>query len=503
MYFREWFRGKKVTVMGLGLHGGGLGVARWLVRNGAKVTVTDLKSRRELKISVESLMKEAGSGKREAGCIVHRPRFVLGKHVADDFRDADMVIRNPAVRKDNRYLKIAERKGIPVETDVSLFFALCPFSITAVTGTKGKSTTTALIGEIAGRYDPKTVVGGNIRISPFGFLDRLIRLAERGEKGPPIVLEVSSWQLEGLEHHRLSPHIAVVTNIMEDHLNAYSGMAEYARAKSLILAYQTAADFAVVNADDSRVMRMGRGRRPRGAGFEGERFLFSRKSRKSDGCFVRGNDIVIRDEGEERILLPLSTLKIVGDHNIINVLAACAAAYRMGIPARTIAAVVRRFRGVSGRMEDVAVVRGVKYINDTTATMPDASVAAMVAYGKVRESKSRRVGRRIILLAGGADKGLRYGDWAKAAKRYCKAIVLFDGTATKKVERALKDVSYKGPTPRVDSMRQALREANVLAKKGDVVLLSPACASFGIFKNEFDRGDQFARAVKRLKKVKS
>lgn len=499
MYDREWFRGKKVTVMGLGLHGGGLGVAKWLVRNGAKVTVTDLKTRQELKRQVEEL--EGGSRKSgkereelEAGSRVYSPRFVLGRHDEEDFRGADMVIRNPAVRKDNKFLKIAEQKGIPVETDISLFFALCPYSITAVTGTKGKSTTTVLLGEIAKRHDRKTVIGGNIRISPFGFLDRLFALAERGRKGPPIVLEVSSWQLEGLEHLRLSPHVAVVTNIMEDHLNAYSGMAEYARAKSLILAYQTEADFAVVNADDPKVVGMGKGRRPSGAKFEGRRFPFSVKARRGDGCFVRGGKIIIQDEGKRHELLPLSALKLAGGHNVSNALAACAASYLMGVPVRTIAAVVRDFRGVSGRMEEVATVRGVRYVNDTTATMADASAAAMRAYGE-----SERSGKRVILLAGGADKGLKYGEWGRAAKRYCKAIVLFNGTATPKLDRALKAAGYKGPTPHVDSMRAALREAKKIAKRGDTVLLSPACASFGIFKNEFDRGDQFVRAVKRMR----
>jgi len=551
MYNWEWFHGKKVTVMGLGSHGGGLGVAKWLMRHGARVTVTDLKGRSELKRPIEALMGEAGrAGKRGSGARSFQPRFVLGRHDEKDFRGADMVIRNPAVRKDNKYLKIAERKGIPVETDISLFIALCPFSVTAVTGTKGKSTATALIGEIAKRHDPRAVVGGNIRISPFGFLDRLFTLAEKGKKGlprtgakrlvqgPPVILEVSSWQLEALEHHRVSPHIGVVTNVMEDHLNSYSGMAEYARAKSLVLAYQTADDFAVVNVDDPMVMRMGEGRVPSGASFGGRRFPFSRRVLRGDGCFVRGGKIVIRDEGRERVLLPLSALKLPGEHNVSNVLAACAAAYLMGIPVRMIAAAVRGFRGVPGRMEEVAVVRGVKYVNDTTATMADASMAAMRAYGESGRSerserrgtprrssgqgrgkstpslspsparrrgrdggggKSGRSGKRIVLLAGGADKGLRYEEWGGAAKKYCKAIVLFNGTATPKLDRALKAVGYRGSTPHVDSMREAMREARNLAKRGDVVLLSPACASFGIFENEFDRGDQFVGAVKRVK----
>jgi UDP-N-acetylmuramoylalanine--D-glutamate ligase len=489
MYDVEWFKGKRVTVMGLGLHGGGLGVSKWLVRHGAKVTVTDLKSRAELKKPIEELLKEAGSKKRSAGRMF-KPKFVLGKHLAEDFRNADMIIRNPGVRKDNKFLKVAESKGVPIETDIGLFMVLCPFEVTAITGTKGKSTTTALLGEIAARHDKRTVVGGNIRISPFGFLDRLVAMAEKGESGPPIILEASSWQLEGLEHHRISPHVGVVTNIMEDHLNSYSGMKEYVRAKSLVFAYQCEDDFTLLNADDAEVMAMGKGRRPRGASFDGYRYLFSARSRKGIGCFVRNGRIVASETGKEVDIMPVSAIRLIGAHNLANVLAACATARVMGIPARTIAAGVKNFRGVSGRLEDVRTVRGIRYINDTTATMPDASIAAMKACSD---------NKNVVVLAGGADKKLEYQEWAKAAKRYSKALVLFNGTATPKLDIALERAGYRGSIVHVDSMREAVKEAEALAVKGDTVLLSPACSSFGIFKNEFDRGDQFVSLVKRMK----
>ncbi len=397
------------------------------------------------------------------------------------------------MRRDNKFLRLAERNRVPVETEAALFMLLCPFPVTAVTGTKGKSTTVTLLGEIVSRYDSRTVVGGNIRISQFDSLDKLLRAAKRGDKSVPVILELSSWQLEGLEQHRLSPHVGAVTNIMEDHLNAYSGLADYTRAKSLILAFQNSSDVAVVNQDDERVVAMGQRNRPQGATFAGRRFPFSVKALRGDGCFVRQKKIVLRDGRNVREVLPLSALQISGEHNVPNVLAACAVAYVMGIPVRTIGAAVRRFRGVSGRMEDVAKIYGVRYINDTTATMPDASIAAMKAF---------TVGRKktVLLIAGGAKKGLRYKDWAVAAKKYAKAIVLLEGTETPTLERQLQRAEFKGEVWVVDSMQKAVKLASGLAERGDAVLMSPACSSFGMFENEFDRGDKFVAAVQKILK---
>lgn len=483
--------------MGLGLHGGGLGIAKWLLRAGARLTVTDLKSSHDLKQSVASLNKEYVVLKKRVSRAVKtwRPKYVLGRHVEGDFKTAELVIRNPAVRRNNKYLMLAQQRRIPVETEAALFLLLCPFPVTAITGTKGKSTTTALLGEIAKQYDARTVIGGNIRISPFDALDRLLRLAARRVGRPvPVILELSSWQLEGLEQHRFSPHIGVVTNVLEDHLNTYSGLDEYARAKSLIIAYQTTDDWAILNLADKRVAALGAKIRPSHSSFAGQRFPFSHQQIfRGSGCFVRQGKIIILDHGQERELLPLSALRLSGEHNVSNVLAACAAAYVMGIPIRTIAAVVRCFRGIEGRMQEIATIRGVKYINDTTATMPDASVAAMKAFSAGQKTK------RVILIAGGAQKSLRYQAWAKAAKKYTKAMVLLEGTETPTLERELQRVGYSGEVWLANSMRKAVLLAAGLADRGEVVLLSPACSSFGLFINEFDRGERFVRAVKNLK----
>jgi UDP-N-acetylmuramoylalanine--D-glutamate ligase len=307
-----------------------------------------------------------------------------------------------------------------------------------------------------------------------------------------VILELSSWQLEGLEKHRFSPHISVVTNIMEDHLNSYRGMSDYVRAKSLILAYQSADDFAVINLDDPRVAAMGERNRPRGASFAGRRFPFSMKALRGDGCFVRAKKIVLRRQGKVSEVLPLSSLRLAGEHNVPNVLAACAAASVMGVPLKTMRSAVRQFRGIDGRLQEVGVVRGVRYVNDTTATMPDASIAALKAFASGRT-------KRTVLIAGGAKKGLQYKEWAAAVKKYAKTVILLDGTETPTLERELQRAGYSGEVWLVDSMKKAVMVAHNISERGDVVLMSPACSSFGLFVNEFDRGDQFAKAVRRLK----
>lgn len=486
----EWFTGKRITVMGLGVHGGGFGSAKWLLKRGALVTVTDLRDEKILAKPIAALTK---LGARAA----HPVRFVIGRHDEKDFSGADMVIKNPAVPRGNAFIALAEKNGVPVETDTGIFFSLCPFPIAAVSGTKGKTTTTTLLASIAKAHDRRTVVGGNIRISQLDALDALLRLAERrGVKPPPIILELSSWQLEGLELHRLSPHVGLLTNIKEDHLNRYDGMDDYARSKELILAYQKPEDVAVVNADDARVAAIGMQRGAiTNAPNAAQRLWFSVKPlpRGRDGAFVRAGSAVLRVHGKETVLFPVSAIKLRGAHNVGNVLSACVAAFALGIPLATIRRVVRAFRSVPYRLEDIATKRGVRFVNDTTATAPDASIAALETFAAKGDKK------RIVLIAGGADKSLTFGTWARAVKKHAKHLVLFEGTATQKMADALVAAKARVPQSRAGSMKEAVAAAVHYAKKGDVVLLSPGCASFGIFLNEFDRGDQFNRLVRALR----
>ncbi|HTK04383.1 MAG TPA: UDP-N-acetylmuramoyl-L-alanine--D-glutamate ligase [Candidatus Eisenbacteria bacterium] len=494
MFTVDWFRDKRVTVMGLGIHGGGVGIAKWLRRHGAIVTATDLRDQHALASSIEELERTYLEEVRTIGKHrMHRIRYVLGAHPEELFADADMVIRNPAVPREHRLLSLAKKSGVPVESDISLFFMLCPFPIAGVSGTKGKTTTTTMLAAMCREMDARTVVGGNIRISPLDKLDRLLALAQKKRVSPPpIVLELSSWQLEGLERHRMSPHVGVITTIVEDHLDRYDGMDDYARAKEICVAFQQKEDVAVLNADNARTAAIGTWHGLiKGAPNAGRRLWFSVKPLgKGDGCFISGGTIMLKEGKVRAKVAPVSAIKLRGEHNRANVLAAIAAAHAMGVPMAAIRRVVRSFRGVPYRLEDLGVKRGARFVNDTAATAPDASVAAMEAFG-------RKGKKRIVLIAGGADKNLRFDDWARSVKKHVKHLVLFDGSATPKMEASLARAGAETPRAGARSMREAFGEAVRHAVRGDVVLLSPGCASFGIFRNEFDRGDQFSALVKK------
>ncbi len=468
--------GKRVLVMGLGLHGGGLGVARFLLRQGARVTVTDLRRPDDLAAPLQEL----------AGEEVH---YVLGEHRLEDFASADMVVRNPAVPADSPFLQEARRHGVPVEMEMTLFFALCPGPILGVTGTKGKSTTTALLGEMLRRQYPDTVVAGNIRVSA---LEALPQIGAR----TPVVLELSSWQLEGLGERKMSPHIAVVTNLSPDHMNRYPSWDAYVEAKKLIFRSQGPADVLVLNANDpavrsfaqeapGRVSWFGAGLRRRG------RALLTTDRRLvpavgGAALVARGQVTWVDPGGRATAICSLERVALRGRHNHENVLAATAAACLYGAAPPAIAAALADFGGLADRLEVVRVLDDVTYVNDTTSTAPASTVAALQA-----------LAGPIVLIAGGADKKLDYGPLAAAvAASATHAVLLLEGTASDKLEQALHDAGAgRRIAGRFDDLGAAVRQARALARPGDTVLLSPGCASFGMFRHEFERGERFREIV--------
>jgi UDP-N-acetylmuramoylalanine--D-glutamate ligase len=456
--------------MGLGLHGGGLGITRWLISQGAEVTVTDLKTVDQLRPSVDAL----------AG---HPVRFVLGRHDAADFAAADLVVRNPGVPSQSPYLKIARDHGVPVEMEMGLFFRLCPAPILAITGTKGKTTVTSLTGAIIRRSRPDAVIAGNIAGgSPqwHGDLPAL-ELLPHIQADTPVVLELSSWQLEGLPCDA-APHIAAVTNVLPDHLNRYARMADYAASKALIFEHQRPADTVVLNYDNAVTCGFAAKAPARVA-------WFSRKC-PVQGAFLDGDDIRWQFRGEVTPVASLADVHIPGLHNLENVLAAAALAMIWGASPKDVRDAIRDFPGVPHRLEFVAQVGGVRYYDDTTATTPDATIAALEAFAGDAP---------IVLIAGGSDKGLDYGRVARAIAERVKSVVLLDGAGTDKIESALR-VNRAGDriAGRFKSLEEAVSSARGLAAPGEVVLLSPASASFGMFANEFQRGDQFKHLVKEL-----
>jgi UDP-N-acetylmuramoylalanine--D-glutamate ligase len=455
------FAGKRALVMGLGIHGGGLGVARFLARQGADVTVTDLRAAEQL----------AGP----LGQLADLPiRYVLGEHREADFTDTDLVIRNPAVPRESPWLAAARAAGVPIEMEMSLFFRLCPAPIIGITGTKGKTTTTSLCAEMLATWRPETVVAGNMGVSALEQLPTI---------GPetPVVIELSSWQLEGLAEYGLSPQIAVVTNLSPDHLNRYGTMEDYAEAKRGIVRAQGASDIAILNRDDPRVWGFR-------AATAARVLPYGRDDAGGDGAWLDGDRLRWRFDGAE-YATARARFRLPGEHNAINALAAGLATLARGAPFGAIETELAEFAGVKDRLESLGEVNGVEYINDTTATAPAAAAAAVGA-----------MTRPTILIAGGSEKQTDFADFAAVVAPKVKAVVTLRGDSTPRMvdnllAAGLDSARLHGPA---GSMGEAVDLARDLAAPGDVVLLSPACASFGMFDNEFHRGDMFRAAVRRV-----
>lgn len=463
-------QGKRALVMGLGVHGGGVGVARFLALQGAEVTVTDLRTPDDLRPSLDAL----------AGLPI---RFVLGEHRDDDFRRAEIVVRNPAVPSASRYLQIAREAGAAVEMEMTLFFRLCPGPILGVTGTKGKTTTTLLLGAMLREQFPKTVIAGNLRISA---LDQLPLI----DVATPVVLELSSFALEGLGEAGLSPQIACITSIASDHLDRYGTMEAYIQAKEQIWRHQRPGDAVVLNVGSS-VMRMMTvvEHRPLDvvwfAGADEARHLEGERA-----AFWHGDELIWHDASAaggvtHTLICTRDDVRLPGAHNLANIAAATAAACAFGVAPEHIRRAVQTFTGIEHRLELVRELNGVRYVNDTAATAPEAAIAAL-----------RTCDAPIVLIAGGADKNLPFDAFAREIARRARAVILLQGTATPKLLAALRAVSADadvfGP---YDDFEQALDTARRIAAPGDIVLLSPGCASFGMFRNEFHRGEAFRHII--------
>ncbi|HEQ71657.1 MAG TPA: UDP-N-acetylmuramoyl-L-alanine--D-glutamate ligase [Spirochaetia bacterium] len=439
--------------MGLGLHGGGLATARWLARHGAMVTVTDLKDETALADSVEKLQ---GSG----------VRLVLGRHDEQDFTQTDLVVKNPGVPRTARPLTLAGSRGIPIETDISLFLQYARNPVTAVTGSKGKSTTASAIHHgLLSRF-PHAALGGNITVSPLSFLDEL-------PAGAPVVLELSSWQLADLpDPQRLKAVVSLITNILPDHMNHYRSMDDYVADKKRIYLGQTAADASLFNLDD-----------PYSAQFQKEsparHLFFSRTPLPHGFTGAWLEEDIGRDnlDGDVRQILPRN-LRLAGEHNRLNLLAAALALRVLGLESREIGERLAAFSGIEHRFEFVGEQGGVRFINDSAATIPHAALEAV-----------RSVPGPIILMTGGTDKNIDFAPLAEVAA-VPKTIILLEGSATGKIISLLDGlgIGYHGP---FSSLADALSEAVRTAKPGDTILFSPGCASFGMFQNEFDRGRRF------------
>ena len=427
-------------MMGLGLLGRGLADARFLAEIGAKVTVTDLKKEKELKPSLKLLK----------GLPI---KFVLGKHRENDFKNCDFLIRNPAVPQNSPYLKIAKKAGAKIFMDEALFALYAPVKIIGVTGTRGKTTTATLIYQIVKKAGIRVNLAGNM----LGLAT--LPLLRNVRQGDWVVMELSSWQLQGFTKIKKSPHIGVITSIFPDHLNRYSSMEKYIDDKKTIFRFQKRGDYLILNQDQRIIRELGK------------------------------EALISKLVGFSLTDIPKDwQLKIIGQHNQLNAAAAYRVAQVLGIGKSIVKKVIEEFPGVEYRLQIKRKIKGVTFVNDTTSTTPAALEVGLQAFA-----------RPIVLIAGGASKNLPLEKVAKITVQKAKKIVLLEGSGTKEFKKMIKKSGGREQIVGLfDNLKQAVVFAFTQAQPGEIVLFSPGFASFSMFKNEFDRGEQFNRVVEQL-----
>ncbi len=442
---------RRVLIMGLARTG--RAVAAALVRRGATVVGTDLTEPAGL---AEEIPPEVA--------------LELGGHKEKTFRRSDLLIVSPGIPATNRYIAIAIASGAEVITEIELAYRLSAAPIIAVTGTNGKTTTTAMLGEVLGEAGFRAPVGGNIG-------NPLISLVENdGESADFLVSEVSSFQLEWAP--TLRPKVAVITNVTPDHLDRHPDLEDYVALKARILANQKKRDAKVLNADDPLTARY----LTSGAQTA---FAFSRKIAPERGTFVEGGEVFIVDDGCRNRICAVADLSVKGVHNLENFLAVCAAAHCLGVTPKAMERLARRFRGLPHRMETVGRIRGVQWVNDSKGTNVGATSRSIES-----------IEGRVLLIAGGTDKGSDLSPLAEPVKERVRRMYLIGDAA----ERFARFFEGLVPLERAGRLEEAMRRCADEAKEGETVLLSPACSSFDQFRDYEHRGDVFCGAVRALEK---
>ncbi|MEI6236774.1 MAG: UDP-N-acetylmuramoyl-L-alanine--D-glutamate ligase [Planctomycetota bacterium] len=460
------YANRKVTVMGLGLFGGGVGAARHFAESGAIVTVTDRRSERDLKPSIEAL-KDLPI------------RYVLGRHSEDDFRNADILLVNPSVPMDSPLVTMARGAGARIEFAMNLLFKLTARNPKiGITGSNGKSTTTALLGEMVRVMDERTLVGGNIGKC-------LLSETKTLQPDAPMVLELSSFMLEGMREMAISPNVAIVTNLSPNHLDRHGSMLHYAEAKLNIIRHQHPSDCAVLNADDPALSGWESQTRARVIRFSVKEEL------EGNAAFLAGDKLIVRWDGVEEVIASRKTMRLPGLHNVANALAASAAALAFGVRPWQVAEALSKFSGLPHRLEVVASnEKKVTYYNDSIATTPESAICALASFEGP-----------ITLIAGGSDKGSAYDELAVAIVRKARRLILLGVTAPKIEEAVLRAALQAKRCPeilRATSLEHAAALASTNTLPGEAVLLSPACASFDMFRNFQERGELFRALALRM-----
>ena len=449
----ESLRHKTVAVIGVGVSNTPL--LELLLAEGIRVTACDKRRREQMGEQAEHL--------EQLGCELH-----LGPDYLKDL-EADVIFRTPGLRPDVPEISACVQKGAVLTSEMEVFFQICPCPIIAVTGSDGKTTTTTIIAELLKKAGKRVWVGGNIG-------HPLLCEADGMLSTDFAVLELSSFQLMTMTQ---SPHIAVVTNLAPNHLDVHRDMAEYVAAKENIFIHQSREDIAIFNADNAITAEQST-RAP------GRARLFSRQGEVADGVFLRDEDVVCRSGGHERIVMTTRDIKLPGVHNVENYMAAIAAVDGL-VPDQVIRTFAREFGGVEHRIELVRTYKGVRYYNDSIASSPSRAIAGLRSFSE-----------KVIMIAGGYDKHIPFDVLGPEIVAHVKLLVLCGATADK-IRAAVENASgYRPGHPEIidaTPLAAAVQAARDRAQPGDVVTLSPACASFDQFKNFAERGDFFKAIV--------
>ncbi len=439
------FKAKKITVMGLGLLGRGVGDIAYLASCGAELIVTDLKSSKELEASIEQL--------KEFPDI----QFVLGEHRLEDFRDRDFILKAAGVPADSIYIQEARRAEIPIKMSASLFAEIAHIPIIGVTGTRGKSTTTHMLNAILTRAGKKVLLGGNVRgVSTLALL-REVTPEHIG------LFELDSWQMQGFGEEKFSPQLAIFTTFYPDHLNYYhNDLDAYLADKANIFLFQKPKDTLILGAQCAEIVQ--------------EKYL----SRMHGWVTITGSDDLPKEW----------KLNVPGHHNRYDAALALSAARAWQIPDEVSREALEAFSAVEGRLEFVRMLDEVAIYNDNNATTPEATLAALRALGE--DLKDANPSGHILLIMGGADKGIDMKELLEEISGCVKRVALLSGTGTDRIHESLPDAQI------YDNLATALGDVRMHAQPGDIILFSPAFASFGMFTNEYDRNDQFVTMVRSL-----
>ncbi|MBZ0300410.1 MAG: UDP-N-acetylmuramoyl-L-alanine--D-glutamate ligase [Anaerolineae bacterium] len=445
---------KRVVVLGFGRQGRAL--ARWLPTVGARVVVSD-----------QNTPEEVNGDLSAFGPV----EFVFGSHPDSLLDDADLVCISGGVPLSLPIIQEAVRRDIPLSNDAQLFLERCPAPTIGITGSAGKTTTTTLVGEMLKRTARKTWIGGNIG-------DVLLDVLPQIQPDHQVVIELSSFQLELMT---ASPHIGAVLNITPNHLDRHGTMERYTRAKAQILLHQSQRDIAVLARDDP-------GSRQLEVIAPGELAWFSGHEMVTDGAFLAGQRLLTvgcsSSDGLAHVVCEREAIHLRGEHNVLNVLAACAIAGAAGASAEVMAQTIREFRGVAHRLEVVRVLAGVTYVNDSIATAPERVLAALRSYDEP-----------LVLLAGGKDKNLPWEEMLTLALQKARHIVAFGHVGDQIVEKVRALSGSDAQVTRVETLAQAVEVAVEVARPGDVVLLSPGGTSYDAYVDFVERGEHFRQLV--------